>query len=306
MKWKIDEKILKKLYSKGRKSIDDIAKILNTPRYAINYWRRKYKIKRLTYFERHPLPKLTKIQKEYLFGALLGGDRLGKKKEETYPSLRIGHSIKQKDYVFWKYNIWKNLVLSGVKKVKIRVKDKTYFSHQFFTREHPEFLKFYNFFYKNGKKKISREALNQLTPFSIAIWYMDDGSYIKSRGRALLATNSFSYKEQLIIQKYFKEKWNLPTTIGTSDSGTHYLRFNTENSIKFLKIIEKYIIPCFHYKIDPGRKLLYRKLSAEELNYIKNNYKTKSPKLIAQKLKRDASNIRNIIRRLKLTNLKRK
>lgn len=300
MKWKIEKKILEKLYLKERKSIDEIDEILGIPRYAVNYWRRKYKIKRLTYFERHPLPKLTKIQKEYLFGALLGDDALFRKKEETYPTLKVAHGARQRDYVFWKYNIWKEIVLSGVKKINVQVKNKEYPTFRFHTREHPAFLYFYNLFYKNGRKRLSRKILNNLTPFSIAIWYMDDGAYIKSRGRAWLATNSFTYREHLIIQEYFKEKWNLPTTIGTSDSGTHYLKFNTENTIKFLKIIEKYIIPCFNYKIEPGRKLLYKKISPEELNYIKNNYNIEPPKVIAKKLKRDKSTIYAAIRRLNL------
>jgi len=304
--WAINKKELEGLYLKEGKSIDKIGEILGVPDFKVNYWRKKYKIKRLNYFERHPLPKLTKIQKEYLLGALLGDDALFRKKEETYPSLKVVHSAKQKDYVFWKYNIWEDIVLSGVKKINVWVKNKKYSTFRFYTREHPAFLHFYNLFYKNGPKRLSREILNNLTPFSIAIWYMDDGTYIKSRGRSWIATNSFSYQEHLIIQEYFKEKWNLPTTVGTSDSGTHYLKFNTGNTIKFLKIIEKYIIPCFNYKIEPGRKLLYRRLSFRELDYIKNNYDIKPVRLIARKLKRDKSNIYDVLRRLNISNKGRK
>jgi len=299
--WAINKKELENLYLKEGKSIDKIGEMLKVSDFKVNYWRRKHKIKRLSYFERHPLPRLTKAQEEYLFGALLGDDALFRKKEETYPTLKVVHGAKQKDYVFWKYNIWKKLVLSGVKKVDVKVKDKIYSTYRFYTREHPAFMYFYNLFYKNSLKRLGREILNSLTPFSIAIWYMDDGVYIKSRGRAWLATNSFSYQEHLIIQKYFKEKWGFSTTIGTSDSGTHYLKFNTENTIKFLKLIGKYIIPCFNYKIEPGRKLLWKRLSFEELNYIKNNYNIESPKLIAQKLQRPLKTIFEVAHRFKLT-----
>jgi len=299
--WAIPKKELKRLYKQEHKSIYKIAKIFGVSGFKVNYWRRKYKIKRLSYFERHPIPQLTKTQKEYLFGALLGDDALLKKKEEIYPHLQVNHSAKQKDYVSWKYNIWKELVLSRIKKISIKVKGKIYPTYQFHTRAHPEFLDYYNLFYKNKRKRLLKEILNNLIPFSLAIWYMDDGTYIKSRGRAWLATNSFTYQEHLIIQRYFRGKWNLPTTIGTSDSGTHYLKFNTENTIKFLKLIENYIIPCFNYKIEPGRKLLWKRLSPEELNYIKNNYNAESPKLIAQKLQRPLKTIFEVAHRLKLT-----
>jgi len=80
--WAIPKKELKRLYKQEHKSIYKIAKIFGVSGFKVNYWRRKYKIKRLSYFERHPIPQLTKTQKEYLFGALLGDDALLKKKEE--------------------------------------------------------------------------------------------------------------------------------------------------------------------------------------------------------------------------------
>jgi len=301
MKWKIEKKILEKLYLKERKSIDEIGEILGIPRYAVNYWRRKYKIQRLTYFKRHPLPKLTKIQKEYLFGALLGDDALFRKKEETYPTLKVTHGARQKDYVFWKYNIWKDIILSGVKKINVRVKNKEYPTFRFYTREHPAFLYFYNLFYKNGQKRVTMEILNKLTPFSLAVWYMDDGAYIKSRGRARLATNAFSHKEHLMFQRYFRERWGLSVNIKTCDSGTHYLEFNTENTIKFFKIIKNYIIPHFSYKINLSRELLWQKIPPQDLQYIKTNYNIESPRLIAYKLGRSLHSVHGIAFKLGVT-----
>jgi hypothetical protein len=133
---------------------------------------------------------------------------------------------------------------------------------------------------------------------------MDDGYYKKSRGRAQLSTNSFTYAENAIIKDYFNERWSISSNIGTSDSGSYYIWFNTENTIEFFKIIKDHIMPFFDYKIDINRKLQWKILSEKEKEYIKNNYNIESPKLIAHKLNRPLNTIFNAACRLGVTRSK--
>lgn len=296
----IEKKILQKMYLEQYKTLDEIADYFNMSQFGVNYWRKKYNIRKVERWERYGLKQFTKEQKEYLYGSLLGDGRLDKTRKR-YPHLAVGHSFKQKEYIKWKYEIWKQITPGNIREVRMKSESgKIYRAYQFTTAAHPDFLEFYNFFYKNNKKRITKEILNELTPFSIAVWYMDDGYYKKSRGRAYLCTYGFTYKEHLLMQNYFKKVWNLSSNIG-KPKGKIHIYFNTENTIKFFEIIKDYLIPYFDYKIDPDRRLLWQKIPAKDLQYIKTNYNIKSPKLIAHKLNRSLNSIHKAAFKLGIT-----
>ena len=61
--------------------------------------------------------------------------------------------------------------------------------------------KFYNSLYKNGTKSVTQEWLDKITPFVLAIWFMDDGSNCGT-----IATNCFTKEECFLIQKMVKIK----------------------------------------------------------------------------------------------------
>lgn len=318
MKDIIEEKILRKMYLEEHKTIAEIAKYFNLSDFGLNYWMKKYNIRKVERWERYGLRQFTQKQIKYLYGSLLGDDTLKMQKKGKYPILVVCHSHKQKEYIKWKYKIWEKIIPGKIRTVTIRLKNKkTYRAFQFTTAVHPGFQRFHNLFYnskvsmlnktrykdnyKDNKRRVTKEILNKLTPFSIAVWYMDDGYYRKSRGRAQLSTNSFTYKENHMIQKYFNKVWGIHSNIGTSDSGTNYIWFNTENTIKFFKIIKSYIIPYFSYKIDPNRKLLWQKIPLKDLQYIKANYNIESPRLIANKLNRTICSIHQAAFKLSVT-----
>ena len=287
----MNKNTLEKMYLRDYKTMNEIAKHFGVDKSKVRYWIRKHGLRKVERWERYGLNFFNNNQKEYLYGSLLGDDHLRIDGKRKYPILAVCHSSKQKKYIEWKYKIWKQIATGGIKSVVMKVKGKSYSAYYFTTAAHPDFLNFHNLFYFNRKKIINKDILSRLTPFSISVWYMDDGYYRKSRGRAQLSTNSFTYEENTIIKNYFKERWHLSSNIGTSDSGSHYLWFNTENTIEFFKIIKDHIIPFFNYKFDINRKLQWKVLSEKEKEYIKNNYNIESPKLIAHKLKRPLNTI---------------
>jgi len=116
-------------------------------------------------------------------------------------------------------------------------------------------------FYKRKRKRVTQKILSSLTPLSLALWWMDDGSLTlvnrkyKDRIRAgnggrrlTLCTHSFNLKEHKIIQKYFIDRWNIHWII-KKDCGCYCLYSGINEGIKFLEIIFPYIIPCMFYKI---------------------------------------------------------
>jgi recombination protein RecA len=213
------------------------------------------------------------------------------------------HGVEQRKYVKWKYDIWKPIVPGGIRR-NIPIGTPTggvCYLDRFTTAAHPDFMEFFELFYQNGRKVVSEEILHSLTPFSLAVWYMDDGYYRRNRGRAQLSTNSFTYEENVMIKKYFEEMWGVLPNIGRSDSGTYYLWFNTKNTIKFFDIIKDHILPLFSYKIDLKRKLMWRAFSEDELRYIRENYNIEHPRLIAHKLGRSLHSIFCIAYKLGVT-----
>jgi hypothetical protein len=297
----IEKNTLEKMYLNDHKTIYEIAEYFGVSDCTVCYWKKKYNIRKVERWERYELKFFSEKQKEYLYGSLLGDDRLNMDGKRKYPYLAATHSIKQNEYIQWKYKIWEQIAPNGIKSVVMNVKGKQYFAKCFSTGAHPDFLNFFNLFYSSGRKKINQRILDNLTPFSLAVWYMDDGYYGRSRGRSRISTNSFTYDENLLIKNYFRKKWNISVNIGTSDSGSNYIWFNTENTIKFFKIIKDYIIPFFDYKIDIDRKLQWKALSKEEIDYIQKNYNIESPRLIAKRLNRPLCTIFSTAFRLGVT-----
>jgi len=300
--WALDENSLNEMYLENHKTIRDIAKHFEVSTLKVSYYLKKYGIRKVERWERYGLKHFTTRQREYLFGSLLGDDCLQKPKDGKYPALQVTHSTKQREYIDWKYHPWKSIVPGGIRRdITIKTAGKVYHADSFRTAAHPDFTEFFEMFYQDGRKVVSEEILRNLTSFSLAVWYMDDGYYNRGRGKAQLSTNSFTYKENAIIKKYFEETWGISSSIGKSDSRTYYIRFNTENTIKFFDIIKNHILPIFDYKIDPKRRLKWRALSMDELKYIKENYNIEHPRLIAYKLGRPLQSIFGAAHRLGVT-----
>jgi len=92
---------------------------------------------------------LTKTQKSIIIGSILGDGYLRVIKGRNNAFLEINHSLKQKDYVDWKYDQLRNIVKSPP---KLRKTNGERVAYRFFTKQHPEITKLLNIFYQNGKK----------------------------------------------------------------------------------------------------------------------------------------------------------
>lgn len=213
--------------------------------------------------------ELNNEQKSILLALCLGDGCLRKPITETSNvQLEIGHSIKQEAYCIWKRDLiykilgGKNPPKIGYKKIKLKGYDKVYEACRF-TKTHNYFTYLRKLLYPNGAKTITREILNKLTPQGIAIWFMDDGSFYRKDNEdgtksicfdLRLSTDCFSKEENEIIVDYFSEVWdiNLHTYRyhpERKNSGW-IIRANKKAAIKFIELIEPYVIPEMRYKIE--------------------------------------------------------
>lgn len=190
--------------------------------------------------------QLSDVQKAVLIGTLLGDGSLGKRGK--FHRLHIKHSYNQFFFVEYKREIFSNIVNMKIRTFKQKVKEKEYKFAEFVTLTHPEFSRFYREFYKDGKKTISLNVSKQLTPLSLAVWFMDDGC--AEYAGLSFNTQCFSVEELQPLRKIILEAYNIETSVRKNKNGwIIYIpkRFISE----FTEIVGKYILPKFRYKLTP-------------------------------------------------------
>jgi hypothetical protein len=169
-------------------------------------------------------------------------------------SLRIVHSIKQKEYLEYKRDILQNLFKEWEIPIHL-FNNSGYPGVRLETRNHPRLRTIYKWFYRDGKKMVSKRVLEYLTPIGIAIWYMDDGSLSfkrregKIHGREVHLNTYCSLEEAKVIQGYFRDVWDISWTI-VPNKGLFRLRMGAKEAQRFFKLIEPHVIPVMRYKID--------------------------------------------------------
>jgi hypothetical protein len=195
--------------------------------------------------------QLSQRQKDIVVGTLLGDGCL---EFDGFKASRL--QIKQcefkKEYVMWLYEELKNLVRTPPKQ---RKDDQQWY---FSTRSLIELDLYRNIFYKERIKIVPSNIRDLLiSPMSLAIWFMDDGTLdyrVKSHYSFNLSTDSFSSENVRLLQEVLYGKFGIPSSIQTPSSrGKKYVKLyiGKDGRKKFLDTVRHYILNCFSYKIPP-------------------------------------------------------
>jgi len=186
--------------------------------------------------------------KEIILGSLLGDGSL--KIQKPYKNARFSfrHSVNQQEYFFWKVqqlkeisgeSCWWKQKADGFGGEKLR--------YQSLALE--ELTELCRLTHKNNRLIIRRKWLNKLTPLSLALWWLDDGSLVGNGKRGEFCTDSFSPKEQKILAQYLLKVWKVKVALGKivrkrDEKTVEYYRLwirSSEELKKFLRIILPYI-----------------------------------------------------------------
>jgi len=196
-------------------------------------------------------PSLTQRQRDYVLGAVLGDDSLSMDSNRRHAYLRTSQSLAHEAYLRWKYRIMKEFTLASPKLITSKRYGRVHPAIRFHTRATPELTALYHLCYPKGRKAVSERWLSQLTPFSLAVWYMDDGTYAPGRHFCMLYTGAFPCAQQRLIQRYLKERWGITNLVIQRNRRQWCLRFPRLGTQQFLQIIEPYVrkIPSMHYKL---------------------------------------------------------
>ena len=192
---------------------------------------------------------LTKEQKEYIYGTMLGDGNLYCKRRKGYPSIRLAQSIKHEEYIDWMQESLYNLDLW---------KQETYAPSPHYPERLYKHIKLNSKVdpcldeirwncYPNYKKTVTKEWVSKLTPLSISAWMMDDGSWTFYRHNKeliegfIFCTDDFSKEEcGLLVDKL--KGWDIESKIMCPPStGKNRLWVNKKNTIKLMDLTKDYI-----------------------------------------------------------------
>ena len=144
---------------------------------------------------------LSKRQKEILIGVILGDGHLEGLYTPEIGRLKIEHSYKQREYVDWLYEEFKDWVRTKPKRKLKKVWNKIHCNYGFSTYGHRLLGYFQKGFYRERKKVIPSSLIKNITPLALAVWYMDDGSIKSNKHKGVfLNTQRFGKTDVKTLQ----------------------------------------------------------------------------------------------------------
>jgi len=194
--------------------------------------------------------RLSLVQKQILYGIILGDGYLQKTGKKN-ARLRLEHGENQKEYLFWKVNQFKKL-FQGKPKYIERIHPKTrkryrYWRYQ--SQSTPYLGKLRRIFYPQGKKKIPKDLNRYLSPRTLAVWYMDDGYFCQRDKSSYLYLGKVTQREAEIVSQTISDLFSLSNKILDKKRKGYVIYFSPRITRRLKKLIKKYMIPQFDYKL---------------------------------------------------------
>lgn len=246
------QKQLIDLYQVKRKTDLEIAELLSVTKQSVYRARKRYGIQAISKADRLSI-KPTELQLALIYGTLLGDGSLPHEPRGN-SCLEFKHGPKQHDYVWFKYDLIKNLCPSEPKPTNVnQLRARTHC--------HPCFQELRNKFYNSdGEKIVPRDIAQNITALSLAIWFCDDGRNCNEGLHLSIATCSFSIADHELLIETVKKKFDLDFCLKTWQ-GYRNLQVENHHRRKWLDLIKPHIPSSMNYKLT-DRRLVNVELSA--------------------------------------------
>ena len=196
---------------------------------------------------------LSDLQWQVLLGGLMGDGALSPTRSGNGARFRWGHGAKQAEYGDWKASLFANINVSR----HVNAKGAVFFDCQ----PLPELAELREAVYVAGKKVLSHDYLKQLTPLSLAVWYMDDAGFqnrskgLQARtadgsGRSEICVEAMSADTQVRLRDYLADTWGINAKL-THRGATQkaYLVFAKDETAKLQALIAPFVHPSMQYKL---------------------------------------------------------
>ncbi|MGQ0849718.1 MAG: recombinase RecA [Actinomycetota bacterium] len=196
---------------------------------------------------------LSEFQWEVVRGSLLGDGALSMAKNGYSARFRWGRGARQIEYADWKASLFANISISR----------STNSQGAVFYELPPliELASLRKALYVEGKKAPSDNFLKQLTPLSLAIWYLDNANFtIRSKGmqartrggsgRVQIRVEEMTPETRERLQAYLCDTWGINSRLYTVGSaGTAVLVFDRASTDRLQELIAPYVHPSMSYKL---------------------------------------------------------
>jgi len=198
---------------------------------------------------------LSDLQWQVVRGALMGDGALSQNRlsGNRGARFRMGHSPKQAAYIDWKASLFSN----------IRQSRSTNSKGDIFIdlTPLPELAELREAVYRGGKKHLSSNYLESLTPLSLAIWYMDDGSFsIRAKGlqerthdgsgRSEICVEAMAEDTRQRLVEHLAGAFDLHPTLSLRGARKKaVLTFDKDETAKLHARIAPYVHPSMDYKL---------------------------------------------------------
>jgi recombination protein RecA len=197
---------------------------------------------------------LSDFQWEVALGGLMGDSALSPTRSGHGASLRWGHGAKQEEYCDWKAGLFDNIGVSRSTNERGDVCCDMKPLH--------ELAELRRAVYVDGKKVFGCDYLKQLTPLSLAIWYMDDGTFAlrakglrqrtrEGSGRSEICIEAMETTTRVRLVEYLRDTWGISPKL-IDRGGKAVLSFAKDETAKLHALIAPFVHPSMAYKLLPS------------------------------------------------------
>ncbi|HEX9467529.1 MAG TPA: recombinase RecA [Acidimicrobiia bacterium] len=197
--------------------------------------------------------RLSNFQWEVLLGGLMGDGALSPTRSGHGARFRFGHGPKQTEYCDWKASLFANIGVSR----------STNHSGAVFcdVSPLPELAELRQAVYVDGTKVFGHDYLKQLTPLSIAVWYMDDGGFSlrakglqertrEGSGRSEICVQAMEVTTRTRLAAYLRDTWGITPKL-VERGGKAVFVFPKDETAKLHALIAPFVHPTMQYKLLP-------------------------------------------------------
>ena len=196
---------------------------------------------------------LSDFQWQVLLGGLMGDGALSATKSGHGARFRFGHGAKQAEYCDWKASLFANIGSSR------SVNADGVVHHDM--KPLPELAELRRAVYVGGKKVLSEDYLKQLTPLSIALWYMDDGCFanrskglqertLNGSGRSEICVEAMEAGTRERLAALLRDTWGINPKL-IDRAGKAVLQFPKDETAKLHALIAPFVHESMQYKLLP-------------------------------------------------------
>ena len=198
---------------------------------------------------------LSDQQWQVVLGGLMGDGALSPSRiaGSLGTRFRMGHGAKQVDYLDWKASLFANVPMTR----HVNARGAAFVD----LTPLPELAELRESVYIGGKKVLSEEYLKALTPLSLGIWYMDDGSYTErakglqertreGSGRITICVEAMSEGSPTRLVEHLAATYGVEAKLVLSGARQKaVLVFDKDNTERFQRLVAPYVHPSMAYKL---------------------------------------------------------